>query len=397
MNDSMISGGTDARPDEDDEISLLDLGITLARQKRLIVGLPLVVAIVALMVSLLLTPIFTATTRILPPAHGQSAASSMLSALGGLAGLAGSAAGIKSPADLYMGMLKSRSVADKLIERYDLKSYFELDFHTDVVKALGEVTRISSGKDGIIVIEVDHKDPKIAAALANAYVEELFNLTKVLAVTEASQRRLFFERQVQQAKDNLAHSELAARAAIEKGGIANLEAQGRTLIETTARLRGQLAVKEVQLGAMRAYAADRNPDLLKVQQEAAAIRTELARIEGASGGREGGGARASFENMSLLRDVKYFETVFELMAKQYELAKIDEAKDPSMVQVLDKAVEPDRKSKPKRALIVILATLAAGFVAVIWAFVREAMNKARQNPATAERLQLFRRLLSWRS
>lgn len=387
-------------PQSEDEISLLDLLIVLAKNKKLILGLPLAAAIVSAIYSLLLPPIYTATTRMLPPQQSQSAASAMLPQLGGaMGGLASGIAGIKNPNDLYVAMLKSRTLADSMIQRFDLKAVYQAELPSGVRAALEGASRVTSGKEGIITIEVDDKDPKRAAALANGYVEELAKLTNTLAVTEAGQRRLFFEQQLRLAKDNLTRAETAAKSALDKGGISMVEEQGKSMVGTTAQLRAQIAVKEVQIGAMKSFAAERNPDLQKAQQEWAVMRQQLARLEGGGEmlGNPGRGDNGQgFTNLALLRDVKYHGVVFELLAKQYEMAKLDEAKDSSLIQVLDKAIEPDRKSKPKRAMIVILATLAAGFIAILLAFMKEAMEKARQNPESSERMRQFRRFLAWR-
>jgi len=398
----------DARAEEnasaDDEVSLLDLLIVLAKHKRLVLGLPLVVAIAAAIVSLLLPNIYTGTTRILPPQQSASAATALLNQLGGaagvLAGATGGALGIRNSNDLYVGMLKSRTVADDLISRFDLGKTYDEARLSDIRKRLEKETTITSGKDGIIVIEVDDKDPKRAAEIANAYVDGLTKLTRVLAVTGASQRRLFFERQLVQAKDNLTAAEIGARQGFQKGGLAQVDAQGRSMIEVTARLRAQVSSKEVQLGAMRTFAAEGNPELQRTQQELEALRRELARIEGSSpvnpGGRADASGNAGLNNLSRLRDVKYYEFLYELLAKQYELAKIDEAKDASVVQVMDKAMEPDRKSKPKRTLIVLLSIVVAGLIAILWAFVREAGEKAKRDPERARRLGELKALLRFR-
>ena len=385
--------------DDDDEISLFDLLILLAKHKKLVLGLPFIVALLAVGISLLLPNIYTGTTKILPPQQSQSGASAMLAQLGGLAGLAGGVAGIKSPNDLYIGMLKSRTVADNLIQRFDLMKIYEAKYPSQARLGLAGVTNITAGKDDIITIEADDKDPKRAADLANAYVDELFKLTKVLAVTEASQRRLFFERQFEQARDNLTKSEAAARQALEKGGLVQVEGQGRAIVETTARLRGQITVKEVQIGAMRTFATENNPDLKLAQQELESMKRELARIEGPSGSKSGNAQENSgsgIDTLGLLRNVKYYETIYELLAKQFELAKIDEAKDSAVVQVMDKAIEPDRKSKPKRSLIVLLSALAALFIGILWAFVREGMAKVKANPQQASRLLDLKRYLAWK-
>lgn len=376
---------------EEEQFSMLDLLIILAEQKALVLGLPFLMAIITAGMTLLLANVYTATTRILPP-QSQSSASAMLAQqLGGLAGLAG-AAGIKNASDLYVGMLRSRTVADNLIQRFDLNKVYEQRFQSNTRSQLEKNTVIAPGKDGIISIHVDDKDPKQAAEIANAYVEELFKLTKVLAVTEASQRRLFFERQLAEAKDSLVAAEVTARQALETGGLVQVEGQGRALAEMTARLRGQITVKEVQIGAMRTFASDRNPDLRLAQQELESLKRELAKFEGTSERppeRRKAGKSEGLNSVGLLRNVKYHETIYELLAKQFELSKIDEARDSAVVQVMDRALEPDRKSKPKRLQIVILVALVTGVLVVIFALARHAIRNTPQDTPRAER---FRRL-----
>src|SRR5690348_12380599 len=393
-------------PAAEDEASLLDPLIVLAKHKRIVLGIPFAVAVVAAVISLLLPKIYTGTARILPPQQGASAASALLSQLGGafgglgLAGPAGSALGVRNPNDLYVGMLKSRTVADNLIARFDLAKIYGEDLQSGARDTLQNNTAIAAGRDGIITIDVDDKDPKRAAELANAYVDELMKLTKVLAVTEASQRRLFFEQQLLQAKDNLTAAEVAARQGLQKGGLAQVDAQGRSMIAVTARLRAEISAKEVQLGAMRTFAAEGNPELQRTQQELEALRRELARVEGSSPiaalGKGDASGGSGLDNLGRLRDVKYYEFLYELLAKQFELAKIDEAKDATVVQVLDKAVEPDRKSKPKRALVVLLSALVALFASVVWVLVREAVAEARENSRNIDRLARLREYVRWK-
>ena len=381
---------------DDDEISLLDLLIVLAKHKKMILGLPFAAAAVVAGITLLMPNIYTATTRILPPQQQQSTAAAMLGQLGALAGGAGAALGIKNPNDLYVGMLKSRTVADNLIQQFKLTERFKTQKQDDTRNALGGVTAISAGKDGIISIEASDEDPKFAADLANAYVNELYKLTQNLAVTEASQRRLFFEKQLKTAKDELASAETAFKQTQEKTGVLELGAQGKAMIEAVGEIRAHIAAKEVQLAAMRTFATEQNPDYVRAQQELAGLRGQLAKLErGGESGLVPTGKlpEAGLENIRKLRDVKYYETLYELLAKQYELARVDEAKNASIIQVLDTAVPPDRKAKPKRALIVILTALAVGFLAVLWAFIKEAGEKARRDPEQAERLSTFRKYL----
>jgi uncharacterized protein involved in exopolysaccharide biosynthesis len=386
---------------DENEVSLLDLLIVLAKHKRIVLGVPFVAGIVAAIVSLLMPNVYTGTTRILPPQQSASAASALLSQLGaGFGALAGGALGIRNPSDLYISMLKSRTVADNLIGRFDLNKLYGEELQSNTRKMLEGRTTIAAGKEGIITVEVDDKDAKRAADLANAYVDELLKLTNRLAVTEASQRRLFFERQLLQAKDNLTSAEIAARQGLQKGGIAQVDAQGRSMIEVTARLRAQISVKEVQISSMRTFAAEGNPELQRTQQELEALRRELSRIEGSSPlaavGKGGEGGTRGLDNLGRLRDVKYYEFLYELLAKQYELAKIDEAKDATVVQVMDRAIEPDRKSKPRRAIIVVVSALVALFVAILWTFLQEATARAKADREQAFRLERLRGYLRWK-
>lgn len=383
----------------DDEINLLDLAIVLAKHKKILLGVPLAVAFLVAGISLIMPNIYTGTARILPPQPSQSTAAAMLGQLSALAGGAGASLGIKNPNDLYIGMLRSRTVADNLISRFGLLDYYEVELLSIARKRLKGVTNISDGKDGIIVIEVDDEDPKRAADMANGYVEELYALSQTLAVTEASQRRLFFEKQLKQAKEQLANAETALRQTQESTGVLEVSEQGKAMIEAVGAIRAQIAAKEVELGAMRTFATVQNPNYQRAQQELAGLREQLAIMEkGGESGLVPTGKlpEAGLENLRRLRDVKYFETLFELLAQQYELARIDEAKDASIIQVLDKAVIPDRKTKPKRAIIVILSAIVTGILTVLSIFIIEASEKARRNPEHAERIATLRKFLAWK-
>jgi uncharacterized protein involved in exopolysaccharide biosynthesis len=383
---------------DDDEVSLLDVLIVLAKHKVLVLGLPAAAALVSAAIALLLPSYYTGVTKILPPQQTQST-SAVLAQLGNLAGLGGGAAtaGLKNPNDLYVGMLKSRTVADNLIQRFDLNKLYDQEYQSLTRKRLEKESTIAAGKDGIITIQVDDKDPKRAADLANGYVDELFKLTKVLAVTEASQRRLFFARQLELAKDSLARSEASTRQALQKGGLVLVEGQGRVMAETSARLRAEITVKEIQIGAMRMFASEQNPELQRTQQQVEVLKRELARVEGTSGARapvQDDVNAKGIDNLRLLREMRYNEVTYELLAKQYEIAKIDEAKDSAVIQVMDRAIEPDRKSKPVRWQIVSLSTLAAAVLAVLGAFLLEASSK--NDPRNAERWQALQRHIAFR-
>ncbi|OQS30692.1 hypothetical protein B0T41_01785 [Chromobacterium violaceum] len=351
----------------DDAIDLLAMLSTLAGYKLWIMGSTALFALVALSYCLLAKPVFTASGSIMPPQQQNSGVNGLLGQLGGLAGAAGSISGLKSPNDLYIGMLQSRTVADRLIARFQLKERYGQDTLDATRKTLQSRTAISNGKDGLISISVDDYDPVFAAQLANGYVDELKRLNQTLAVTDAAKRRLFFEQQLKQTKEQLTNAETALKQTQEKTGLVQPEGQLPAIVNSVTQLRANIAAKEVQLEAMRSYATPQNPFYIRTEQELGGLREQLAKLET---GKENGGdlmvptgkvAQSGLEYLRRLREVKYQETIFELLAKQYELAKIDESKDSSLIQVLDAATPPELKSKPNRAMIMLTALLA-GFM-----------------------------------
>ncbi|GGX84131.1 GumC family protein [Vogesella alkaliphila] len=366
-----------------DEIDLLDVLIVLARHKKWIAGCTIGIGSAALVASLLMTPIFTSTATIMPPQQQSSGLAAMMGQLGALAGAAGGIAGLKNPNDLYVGMLQSQTVANNLVTRFKLMEKFETPTMVDTRSQLAAISNISSGKDGLISVSVDDDDPKFAAELANAYVDELIKLTQTLAVTDAAQQRLFYEKQLQATKDKLAQAEVALKRTQEKTGLLQPDGQVQAIIANVAQLKATIAAKEVEMTAMRSFATEQNPDYIRTQQEIQGLKAQLTKLE--QGQPEAGDfmvptgkvPQTGLEYVRKLRDVKYYETMFELLAKQYELAKINEAKDSSTVQVLDKATPPDRKSKPKRALIVALGLIGGLFSGLFVAFFKEQRHRAK--------------------
>ncbi len=373
----------------DDEISLLDLLQTVVDNLRLLVLGPLAAGLLALVVAFLIPPTFTAKTQFLPPQQQQSAAASMLASLGSLGGLAGAAAGIKNPADQYVAYMKSHALKDALIDRFQLMARYDVKLRTDARLALDGVTRVASGKDGLMSVEFDDKDPQFAANVANAYVEELRLLLGRLAVTEAQQRRLFFEKQLLQAKDNLAQAEAALKATGVSDSV--LKSNPVSAIAGVAAIKAQVTAQEVKIGAMRGYLAETAPDFKQALNELATLKAQLAKQDAgdAATGKAGEG-----DYITRYRDFKYHETLFELFAKQYELARVDEAREGAVIQVLDVAQPPERKAKPKKALIAVIATLAVGFALLLFVFVRQALRHARGDAETASKLNQLK--ASWR-
>ncbi len=379
-----------ALADQEDEISLLDLLQTIVDNLRLLVLGPLAVGVLTLGITFLIPPTYTAKTQFLPPQQQQSAAASMLASLGSLGGLAGAVGGIKNPADQFLAYMKSVTLQDAIIERFKLQERYETKTKVDARITLTANVRAASGKDGLISVEADDKDPQFAADLANAHVEELGKLLGKLAVTEAQQRRLFFEKQLVQVKDKLTQSEIALKATGIAGSV--LKSNPTSAVAAVAALQAQVTAQEVKVGAMRGYLAETAPDFKQALNELANLRAQLAKQE--QGTPSGDKASVEGDYVTKYREFKYNETLFELFAKQYELAKVDEAREGAVIQVLDSAQAPERKAKPKKALIAIIATLASGFALLLFVFVRQALANAGQGEESAKKMAQIK--MSWR-
>lgn len=364
--------------EEGDGIKLLDIVQTLAENARLLIFGPILVGLVALGVSFLFKPSYVAKTSIMTPQQQQGTAAAALAQLSALTGAAGAGAGLKSPAELYIGLLKSRTVADRMIDRFSIMKAPGVETREDARELLERITGMGVGKDGLITIGVVSRVPQLSAAVANAYVEELSSLTSRLAVTEAQQRRQFLEKEVAKAKEALVRAESAL------GGVSVgenvLKFNPMAMGEGLATLKAQVMAKEVQLSSMRGVFTENSPNFRQTQRELASLRAQVGKFENASPTGD------NAEYISRYRDFKYNEALFEQLSKQYELAKIDESRDGAVFQVVDVAVPPERKSNMSKALIAILATLVTGFLLLLFVFARRALINARQNPESAVKL-----------
>ncbi|MFC5865383.1 GumC family protein [Acidicapsa dinghuensis] len=383
------------------EINFLDILIVLAKRRKLIFAVTFGVAVLTSIIVLILPSRYTAETVVLPPSQNSSLSSSLLSQMGGgssLAAVAGAGLGIKNSGDLYVSLFQTRTVEESVVKRFALMQRYKTKTMVDTRKALEHAAKVSLGsKDGLIRIDVTDKDPKFAADLANGYVGEYKRLSANLAVTEAAQRRLFFEEQLREANDNLTNAEEAMKSTEQKTGVLQMDSQARSLIESAALLRGQIAAKEVELQAMQSYATGDNPQVLIAQQQLAALKGQLEKLAGSDSNTssdiivpKGNIPQAQMEYLRRLRDLKYDETIEELIARQFELAKLDEAKQGAIVQVADVAVPPDKRSFPKRTLTVIVATFLGFFLICSWCFVLNAQERLNADPLNRFRLNELR-------
>lgn len=393
MTDHTPSSGAPKDPSapEEQPFSLLALVGVLSNSIRSLTLIPLAAGVLTLAASFLLTPVFTASGQIMAPQQQQGTAAALLGSLGGLAGAGGAIAGLKNPADQWVGLLKSRTISDAMIERFKLQQRYDLEYVFQTRDKLTDRTKITAGKDGLIDIEVTDEDPKTAADMANAYVEELSKLSNTLAVSEAAQRRLFFERQLNQAKEGLVKAEVALR----QGGINEsvLKTTPAAAVAGIADLRAQISAAEVRLQVMEGRYTPNAPELRQVQLELASLRRQLAQVEKADPTLA---TSSGADYVARYREFKYYETLFDMMARQFELAKADEAREGALIQVVDRAVPPEWKSAPKRATLAVGATFAVFFLMLLIVLTRNALANIRQDPSRARIWSHITQNLSWR-
>lgn len=354
-----------------------------ARRRRLVISVAGIAMLIGVVVSLLLRPQYTATTTIMTPQQTQSAASLLMSQLAlnssassQLAAATGGATlSLRNPNELYIGLLSSRPIADSILDKFGLMDVYHSKDRTAARKSLADNTTISSEKSTLISISVTDTDKNRAAAIANAYPEQLRALTKTIAVTEASQRRLFYEQQLKDAKEDLVAAELAFERIQKEKGLVQLDAQTKALITSLADLHAEIADKEVQLQALRSYSTEQNPEVQLLESQLSSLRNQAARMEERGSGTAAGMdledvAGAGAEYLRAEHELQYRQALFDLLLKQYDAARWDEAKNAAVIQVVEQAIPPDRKSGPHRLVIVLVFTLLGLIGVWLYLFVR---------------------------
>lgn len=373
-------------PTQDAESSAFRLTLQLAQRWKLMLVTPLLAGLCTLGLSYLIEPTFTSRTSFLPPQQQQGGGSAALASLTALAGVAGAAAGLRTPADQYVALMQSITIQDRLIDRFELVKVYESKFRVDARRELISNTRIAlSKRDGIITVEADDTSPQRAADLANAHVEELRRLTATLAITEAQQRRVFFEGQLKQTRDNLAAAQLGLTGSGFNAGA--LQAEPKAAAERYAKLRAEVTSAEVRLQAVRSNLQDSATEVVQLQSALSALRSQLAQLEHTPTPVNEGGY------ISRYREFKYQESLFELLSRQFEFARVDEAREGALIQVIDKALPAEKKSKPKRLLTAVGVTAGVGLMMLIWIAIQTALRGAASDPRRALKLLQLRRAL----
>ena len=386
-----LTNGASATPQEEEDISLIDILTIIGQQKSLIIGLTLASALLAVIASLSMTPVFTARTLVMPPQQQQSSAASSLASLGALAGVASSTIGIKSPDDMYVSFMTSEGFQKKIIDHFNLMDRYHCPFVIDCRQSLSQHARIvSDKKSSLMSIEVDDVDPVFAANMANTFVDELGTLLGRLAVTEAQQRRLYFENQIKKTQDDLSLAETQFRNAQHRSGLQLPTVEAETGLKAIAEMHGQIAAREIQLQALKSYATKENNDVKKLVTELAAMKMHLLKLE--RGSLDTSNPQSiQQEAIQSYRNMKVQESMLEAFAKQYELAKVDESKEGPLVQVVDSATPPERRSSPKRTQLVVNSALGGFVFSTLLAFLRNMLRNTAQSSEGRAKLHALKR------
>ena len=386
-----ISGGAKR------EIHLIDVWIVLSRYRKFILWSTLGMSVLAAITVFLLPSRYTAETVVLPPGENSSLSSAILGQVGGssaLASLAGASLGVKNPGDRYVSLFRLPIVEDALIKRFNLMNRYHQKRITDTRHRFEDRSTVVLGpKDGLIRISVTDWDPNLAAEMANAYVDEFRKLSAHLAVTEASQRRLFFQQQMLDANEDLAAAEEAMKNTEQTTGVLQIDSQAKALIESAATLRGQITAKEVEIQVMQSSLTENNPRMIAAEQELSALNTQLALLNGKDTGLNSDIIPAKNSLLASqvayirkLRDLRYYEAIEEILAKQFEMAKLDEAREGAIIQVAEVASPPDKRSFPRRTITIVIATFLSFVLSSVGCLFFEGFKRMKSSREESRRL-----------
>lgn len=379
-------------------MNFTEILICLGRRKLLIAKLTGMGLLFGVVTALLIPVRFTATTELMPPRETPSLASLFLNQMGTAGGaslsmLAGGGFGLRNPNDLYIGLLKSRPVADAIIRQFGLLGLYHAKDMTAARAVLADRTRIESEKSSLIAVSVTDKDRKRAAEMANAYTAQLRALTQSLAITEASQRRLFYEDQLKDARQSLVTAEFAFQQVQKKKGLVQPTAQATAMINSLASLRAQVAAKEVEIQGLRSYSTDRNPDVELAENQLASLKAEVAKLDGRGPSTDPGQmgiddvAGAGLAYLTAEHEFLYRQTLYDLLIKQYDAARLDEGRESVLLQVVEPATPPDRKSSPSRTLLTLGGGLAGFLFGTLLALPFRFRRPEEMDPVTAKQIR----------
>lgn len=390
---------------QEDQIDLMELAILLLQGKKIIIGFMLVASAVATIVVYgLMRPMYTAEASLLPPQTAPGSGMSQLASQLGPLGALGALSGLKNPSEVYLGILGSRTIADGLIRQYDLQAVYRTKKLSDTVKALKSRSTFESEKNTLITISVKDHDPKRAAGLANSYMDALREQNGRLALTEAAQRRLFFEQQLEREKSSLSDAEVELKKTQEQTGLIAPVGQAQMEIETMAQTRAQITSLQIELASLKQGATDENPEVVRLQTQISGLQQQLRRLETDPSNRQPGNLQLPTSKMPELaleyvrkqREVKYHEVLFELIAKQYEAARLDESHESPAIQIVDRAVIPDKRSGPPRTILIVGSCFLGFLVGAVYVLLLSVFRKLNGEAESALKFAALRKAASLR-
>ena len=348
------------------------------------------VGLLASIVVALAIPVrYTSTTRLMPPDSQSGQGLAMLAAASGkvpagLSSMANDLLGVKSTGDLFLGVLSSRTVRDALIAKFDLRHVYWDSKWEDARKDLAKRTDLGvETKSGIITIEVTDHEPARAAAMAQEYVIQLNRVVIELNTSSAHRERLFLEERLKSVKQDLEDAEKQFSEFASKNTAIDIKEQGRAMVEAAATLQGQLIAAQSELEGLRQIYTDNNVRVRTVEARAAELKHQLEKLGGKDLGDTAGAADAKNDSLypsirklpllgvefaDLFRRTKVQEAIFETLTQEYELARVQEAKETPTVKVLDPPDVPEKKSFPPRTILTLLGTALAFSFGAAWIF-----------------------------
>ena len=390
-------------PERDTRVTLLDILIILVQRKWVWIGCAAVCGLLALIVGLILPVEYRAETDILPPQRPTSSTSMLMGQVGSILGMSGSSFGAKDPNDIFLSLLRSRTIAEALVKRFDLQQVYKKQ---DIFLAEAELAKhstILSTLEGNIAVKVDDKDPTRAAAIANGYIEELTKQNNRLAISEAGQRRLFFQTQLEREKNSLEDAEVSLKETELKTGVLQLPGQTELAIRQVAEFRAQITNSELELQNLLTGETQNNPEVIRLQERIRTLRADLQKAQAdnpqGNGTDVGSVTTSTVPTLAIayvrkLREVKYHEDLFNMLSRQYEVAKIDEAREAPAIEAIDAAVPPHFRYSPRRQLL-IAAGLAIGLVlGWIYAITAEMLSRSLREPEYASKWLTLQRAIS---
>jgi tyrosine-protein kinase Etk/Wzc len=406
----------DNQPNSRDKYHLLDYLIVVAKHGGTIFYATLAAMTLSYIILLILPNQYTAATRILPPQEKLTLSAQLLNSLGGLGtpgtpasgifggGMAANFLGLKSPSDLYAGMMTSNTISDSIIKRFHLRKLYKAKYIEDARNTLKKRAEIHvNKKDGVISIEVTDKDAQRAAAMANAFAEELDILLQRLIRQEASTRLAFLEKERLQASQNLSQAENALRAFSEKNNVLQINTQTRQVLEYIARLRAEVDAKEVQAQVLRQQATPNNYDVVRLETEVKALKNKLKNVENRYDQNCVGDVclesskvpTLGLDYFRLYREVKFQEWLYQFYIKMVELARLDTAKNVSTILLMDRALPPEKRSNKRLPPVLVIGLGTFSLVSFVM-FARENWEKLVSSRSTGEilRWQLLANYLS---